>query len=598
MKVKIEGKRTKDDGPTDYKEIARNILGNIDWQDSQTGYCLCPGHLLHRTPTGSKDTRVSIHDELPPTIHCFHDSCNAEIERANALFRSELGKADARLERNAVGKRKFHKSVPKKEDVPNDTERFLSYCFDPEDYVSIEAVQSDGKPGSGMNHLTCRKWIGGIDGDTDCLHPTEYGGEEVTGYYVRINPIKRGSRGTNDDVTNYRYILLESDNISKEKQEKILRNSGLPIAALIDSGGKSIHAWVHVDAINLQQYHQRRQKIYDSLPEEYEIDGQCKNPSRYSRLPGAFRGDQEQKLLGLGIGPRDYEAWEDAKDESDEGPEFGPRKLLDFDVKNDPNNLLGERWLCKGMVAGFVGPTGAGKSTLIMQAMMNWGLGKNLFGIKTMKPLKSYMIQYENDDGDLAEQFQGVSKSMDLTASEHEILQENLIFRTVMKHVGMDFGKIAQRTIERHKPDILWVDPISMYIGGDLSDAEYVTEWLAKMLVPLAKDTGTIIMLVQHTGKATMDAKTANMMTASDMAYKGFGSSIIANTCREMINLAEMRVGPGVPRTFRLDLCKRRSKAGMRDYEGHLSNHVYMQHSQKNVSWELCKEPETPKKGK
>jgi hypothetical protein len=38
-----------------------------------------------------------------------------------------------------------------------------------------------------------------------------------------------------------------------------------------------------------------------------------------------------------------------------------------------------------------------------MQAVINWSLGKDFFGIEPVKPLKFLVIQAENDKGDLAE---------------------------------------------------------------------------------------------------------------------------------------------------------------------------------------------------
>ena len=40
----------------------------------------------------------------------------------------------------------------------------------------------------------------------------------------------------------------------------------------------------------------------------------------------------------------------------------------------------------------LVGPTGVGKSALAMQAMILWGLGREAFGIKPAKPLKSPVL--------------------------------------------------------------------------------------------------------------------------------------------------------------------------------------------------------------
>jgi hypothetical protein len=68
------------------------------------------------------------------------------------------------------------------------------------------------------------------------------------GLFIRINPVRHGAEGTDEDVTALRHVLVESDVIPKPEQERQLRASGLPIAALIDSAGNSVHAWVRIDA--------------------------------------------------------------------------------------------------------------------------------------------------------------------------------------------------------------------------------------------------------------------------------------------------------------------------------------------------------------
>src|SRR6478736_5147068 len=72
-------------------------------------------------------------------------------------------------------------------------------------------------------------------------------------------------------------------------------------------------------------------------------------------------------------------------------------------AENDPAELLKHRYLCKGGGLLLVGPTGHGKSSLAMQFMIKWAVGQAVFGIEPARPLKSLLIQAENDDGDLAE---------------------------------------------------------------------------------------------------------------------------------------------------------------------------------------------------
>src|SRR5205807_1283581 len=79
---------------------------------------------------------------------------------------------------------------------------------------------------------------------------------------------------------------------------------------------------------------------------------------------------------------------------------------------HDPNELLRHRFLCR--VGGLLlcGPTGIGKSSLALQMMMRWAAGRECFGIEPVRPLKSLLIQAENDDGDLSEMRDGVSAGL------------------------------------------------------------------------------------------------------------------------------------------------------------------------------------------
>lgn len=587
--------------PVNYHELAQGVLGLIEWDGETKGYCKCPGHHLHTSKTGEKDCEVRLNDGRAPTIFCFHSSCKTEVERANRVLRSEIGKEESRLDQYLSSRRRSTKPAPKVEDDKDPTLQFLQYIFEPEDVPSIQytILKEDGKGdefetpgGGGFNVWTTQEWIDGIHSKQPNRHPASYAGDDAHGYYIRVNPVGKNTKGRDQDVTDFRYTLVESDEIPKPQQDHILRNSGLPIAALIDSGGKSIHAWVRVDATNWKEYRKRVEQIHDALPDEFKMDEKTANPSRFSRLPGAMRGEAEQKLIALGVGPSSFEEWMIENDDFGDEPEIRPIDLKEYDVKNDLNNVLGDRWLCRGYIFGFTGPTGIGKSTAMMQTMINWGLGRDFFGIQCKKPLKSYVLQYENDLGDLAEQFQGIVKGLKIGDHQVEQLNDQIIMRNSMKHVGMDILPLLRSIHRRHAPDILWLDPLMSYIGGDMSDAAYMSEWLQRMLVPFAKETGTIIGLVQHTGKPK-DIKQVMKMTSTDMAYQAFGSSIIANACREMVNVTRLKMPDGEPWTFRIDLCKRAKRSGLKNIKGQSVGHNYMRHASHGICWELADDPST-----
>ena len=73
--------------------------------------------------------------------------------------------------------------------------------------------------------------------------------QSEAGAWVRPNPVKDHGSGkcgavTNADVTSYRFCLLESDALPVDLQLSLWARLPLPVAAIIQSGGRSVHAWV------------------------------------------------------------------------------------------------------------------------------------------------------------------------------------------------------------------------------------------------------------------------------------------------------------------------------------------------------------------
>ena len=64
-------------------------------------------------------------------------------------------------------------------------------------------------------------------------------------------------------MTAYRYALLESDELPIETQNALLRELELPIAALVHSGDKSLHAIVRIDAADGKEYRRRVDYLYE-----------------------------------------------------------------------------------------------------------------------------------------------------------------------------------------------------------------------------------------------------------------------------------------------------------------------------------------------
>jgi hypothetical protein len=74
------------------RELAEEVLGDINWHSDSSGYCTCPAQHLHTSGDGDRDCEVYL--ERVPSIHCFHESCMAVIAGVNHELRSRIGKAE------------------------------------------------------------------------------------------------------------------------------------------------------------------------------------------------------------------------------------------------------------------------------------------------------------------------------------------------------------------------------------------------------------------------------------------------------------------------------------------------------------------------
>lgn len=450
--------------------------------------------------------------------------------------------------------------------------RFLTAAFAQGETVCICEQVEEGRPITSGSFLPIEEWIKRFDTPDSILLRKD----RIEGVFVRINPFRPNLySGSDNDVSAYRHVLVEFDELPKAEQEQRLRASGLPISVLIDSGGKSIHGWVRVDAATRQEWDSRRDEIYKAIP---GIDPKNKNPSRFSRLPGAWRGDSQQKLLATSIGANSWEDWLINREQDDDASTIVTVKdLLQFDPQNDPDNLIGNRWITRGSSMIISGGTGIGKSSLMMQIIVRWCLGLDFFGIKPIKPLKIGVIQAENDTGDLAEAFRGVIKRR-VDSEQMNLLQKNLEFRTETVRTGEAFLAFARRFIHRSKLDLIIADPLFSYFGGDLSDQSEVSVFLRNKLQPILHETKVAWIWMHHVTKPQRK-DTGEPLTTMELAHSGFGSSELANWAREIAVLHE--VGQFKPRRFQLAFCKRGGRIGLP------SPIINLQHSATEIQWEL-----------
>lgn len=259
---------------------------------------------------------------------------------------------------------------------------------------------------------------------------------------------------------------------------------------------------------------------------------------------------------------------------------------------DDPNELLRTGYLCRCAGLLIAAPSGIGKSSLAIMAMILWAIGRAIFGITPVRPMKSLLIQAENDDGDLAEMRDGVVAGMDLTDEEKKTALQNVIVVHENTRTGREFTNYTVAPLlELHRPDLLWIDPALAYLGGDVSSQKDVGFFLRNLLNPLLTKFNCGCVVVHHTNKPSRGEE-KSAWQAGDFAYLGSGSAEWANWARAVLAIRSI----GSHEVFELRAGKRGARIGWKDDDGKTSFARLIGHATEPgvICWRPATEDETP----
>ena len=419
--------------------------------------------------------------------------------------------------------------------APNlELKEYLGALFRPGDTVNfvVSSFEKDGKflpSGKGVNKSfeelikACDTYedIGYILGDWN----------PKAGAWARINPMS-GEGCKNSDVEEFRHCLIESDSLPKEEQLRKIRELNLPCSALVDSGGKSIHAIVKIDAGKDEKlYRERVSKLHEFLAKNgFPVDKACKNASRLSRIAAVTRDGKRQKLIAVNIGTPSYQQWQDNWELLD----IRSNTIDDFlnaNAEDMSDCLLGYRFLCTECPWLIIAASGIGKSVLAMQMAILFATGRDLWKLKPHKARKVVLIQAENNFLDLVEPAQSITRILGLSETEKADLRKNFRVISDDTHSGEGFVRLLSSICDRYKPEIVIVDPLMAYIGGEISKQEVCTKFFRNGINPVIHRHNIGLIVLHHTGKPrSKDLK--NFEQNTDLEYLGIGSSDITNWAR------------------------------------------------------------------
>lgn len=265
------------------------------------------------------------------------------------------------------------------------------------------------------------------------------------------------------------------------------------------------------------------------------------------------------------------------------GAQAVPIANLERTLGGGPDELLRDRYLCRGGALLLVGPTGVGKSSFSMQAIACWSVGRDVFGIRPARPIKSLLIQAENDEGDIAELRDGVLRGLGFSNHERDLFASNAITARETAKSGMSFCSGPLRTLlDAHRPDMVWIDPALSYIGGDANTQTAVGAFLRNGIAPLLIKFNCAAVLVHHTNKPPT-GKEKREWSGNELSYLGSGSAEWANWPRAVLAIRSL----GSSEEFELVAQKRGGRLGWFAADGSRTRSKFIRHAQDgSISWE------------
>lgn len=354
-------------------------------------------------------------------------------------------------------------------------------------------------------------------------------GADGNSSWICINPTD-GKGRSNGNVVEYRYTLVESDDMPVDQQAMIMKELNLPVLAMVSSGGKSIHAVVRIDAgKDRDLYVKRVQQLYRICQQfGMTLDRANKNPARLTRLPGVRRGDRKQYLLATHMGAKDWDTWE--KWTKEYFSAYPTSDSLDAVCDNPPelSPVLIDGVLRQNERMMIAGESKAGKSFLAIELCIALGTGGQWLGHQCRKTSVLY-VNLEVPKESCIDRVLKVCGKMGVNPHlqgvhvwtlRDEVLDEDRIVKACILEI--------RRIKWTYKVDIgcIVLDPIYVLNSGDENSAQDTTK-LLKHFADIGKRIGAAIVFVHHYSKgAAMYGTAINRASGSSVFGRWVDTSV------------------------------------------------------------------------
>lgn len=439
--------------------------------------------------------------------------------------------------------------------------RYLQALFEPDEYVAYVTesfmAADRRRPAKGCWDRTAGQLIEELDACGGDVGKVMGDCDPEIGAWICFNPVD-GTGRKDANVTSYRYALVECDNMEPGKQLAAIHQMELPCAALVYSGGKSVHAIVRVNAPDYAEYRKRVDHLYAICQKNgLTLDQQNRNPSRLSRMPGILRAGQKQALLETNVGKSCWEDWCDWVEACTDDLPDTECLADDWDELPPLADALISGVLRQGHKMLLAGPSKAGKSFALIELCIAIAEGKTWLGRFSCAQGRVLYINLELDRPSCLHRFKDVYTAMGLAPDN---LRNIDIWNLRGASVPMD--KLAPKLIRRAGKKgytAVILDPIYKVITGDENSADQMAKFCNQFDV-VCRALDCAVIYCHHHSKGAQGGK-RSMDRAS-------GSGVFARDPDAMLDMTELTITDAIREQLHNKAACRVIKA-MLDKRGH-----------------------------
>lgn len=297
------------------QQIVEKYLPSVRWLSPVKGLCLCPGREKHTSKSTKKDCAVFL-DGKVPTVYCFHQNCQVEVEAVNDDIRAAWRYFQPEV--SAEERQKLLEDSSRRHELESRAlaakatilEKYKWNIFG--EALNAQLPEQFRIWRDSLWRPTDIIWVGESHSSGQFFHRNHFMlAEDATtkGHFSTASTFRTGTYSrSNESVLTTPYLVVEGDAVLKpvmlndnDRHDNKLacaaifnwlrKEMKLTLRAVVDSGNKSAHGWFNMpDAATFAQ-------LKVMLP-VMGCDKAMFKPSQPCRVPGVLRENgNEQRLL-------------------------------------------------------------------------------------------------------------------------------------------------------------------------------------------------------------------------------------------------------------------------------------------------------------